>query len=275
MSKKRAIDPLKRLPRYPTANDIGGLARKIWKRPKFRVGLPSNTTEFIFSLGFSIPKKVKNHHLAFHSLLFDPKRSAWSRALNRSYKEARQGSQRVRDVSERMLFKVFAQALAILFEEARLSEGPYKGFIEGDAQAVLETAKRRRRPPDRARKTCAKRMAERYDSLLPEVKALLKFITCPAQRVKNTNVAQVVGEQFSQEWVKHVTEGIALQNLPLIAGHDNRTECLMELKCTARQLTVGIIFAEERQRNPKFDLQPNTILEEYLPLGRRLNEHSR
>src|SRR5580658_421120 len=119
--------PIQRFSRYPFATDIGEMAKKMWKRPKFRVEENANETEFIFRLKFNIPRKIKKKEVAFHALLCDPNRTPLRRALKQAYRDASYGSENAEDLCERALFRVFAGSLAILFKEANDSEGPYKG----------------------------------------------------------------------------------------------------------------------------------------------------
>ena len=67
-----------------------------------------------------------------------------------------------------------------------------------------------------------------------------------------------------------MTKGSALSNLPDIPAH-SREATLSSLAWTPRQLTVGIIWCEEQERDPSFSIQPNTLLNEYIPRGKKLN----
>jgi hypothetical protein len=83
-----------------------------------------------------------------------------------------------------------------------------------------------------------------------------------------------VEEKFPKPWIAHITRGEALQNLPEIPAHDTR-QTLNKLNCTPRQLAVGIVWAIENERGEQPSLNATTILEEYIPLGRKLQEKKR
>jgi hypothetical protein len=88
-------------------------------------------------------------------------------------------------------------------------------------------------------------------------------------------LSEAVEASFPEEWIGPVIKGNALTNLPIVPGHLNRAELLGSLKWTPRQLAVGIIWCEERRDDQTFAFQPSTILEDYLPLGRKLNRESK
>lgn len=274
-SKSQPTNPIPRFPRSPTAEYIGNLAKKIWKRPKFRVKQTSDSTEFIFSLTFNVIKKIKKRELASYYLLFDPKRTDLTKALVQAYKKSYSGSKKVRKLCEWALYKVFAESLGILFEEAGRTEGSYKGILRGDAKAVLAAAKRRR-PPDLKRKPYAMRLAKRYEELLPKMKELRAFVRDYPHRSDQQKLKDAVEARFLEEWISLVIGDCALTNLPVVPGHSNKAESLGALTWTPRQLAVGIIWCEEQCRDERlFDVQPNTILEVYLPLGRKANRESK
>jgi hypothetical protein len=277
--KKQASNPIQRFPRFRTAGDIGTLARKIWKHPKFRVKLTADSTKFIFSLRFNIRKKIKKKDPASYDLLFDPKRTSFCKAFIQAYREAYSGrNAKARDLCERALYKVFVDSLALLFEEADRTEGLYKGYkgnLSGDASVVRDAAKRKKRPPDLERKRCARRMSARYEELLPKVKELRRFVSDHPDCSDDTKLKVAVQAKYSDKWIESVTTGLALKHLPETSGHPNSTDSLGRLEWTPRQLTVAVIWCEERWRNPNFGAGPGTILEVYLPMGKRLNKASK
>jgi hypothetical protein len=276
---KQARNPIQRFPRYPTAGDIGNMAKRIWKRPKFKFRQTHDSTEFIFTLPFNVPKKIKKKAPALYYLLFDPKRTPFGKILVQAYRAAySERTNKARDLCDRALYKVFAESLAILFEEADRTEGLYKGYksnLLGDAAVVREAAKRKRRPPDSERRALAKRIAKRYGELFPKVKELWKFIRDSPLRFDESKLREAVEQSFPHEWIKELTKGIALENLPEIPGHPNATESLGKLEWSPRQLAVGIIWCEERRRSRNFSVRPNTMLDDYLPLGNKLNRNAR
>jgi hypothetical protein len=273
--KKQAKVPIQRFRRNPTASDVGELAKRIWKRPKFRVLQTSRATEFVFRLRFNIHKKIRKKQLASYLLLFKRygdrrNQKTLRRALKQAYRSGHYASVRLRDQADRVLFRVLVEALTILFEEAKQSP-PYKGFLTDDIKAVLEAAKRKRRPPDSERGPRAKRMAQRYNELLPKVRLLRQFVGGHAQRSNEVILREAVKRNFPDEWIQAVISGAALKSLPEIPGRSESNVTLGGLNWTPRQLTVGIIRCEEHERDSMFSVTPNTILEDYLPLGRKLN----
>lgn len=116
----------------------------------------------------------------------------------------------------------------------------------------------------------AKRVAARYTQLLPQINDLRGKPQGYPQLSDENLLKQAVEKEFPHEWARHVTQGIELSNLPDFPGHSRET-ALSGLKWTPRQLTVGVIWREERKRDPTFCLQPNTLLDEYIPKGNKLN----
>ncbi len=266
---------VKRWPRYPGAETTGNLAKKIWKRPRFRVKLTSDSTQFVFSLKYDLRKKIKKKNSALYHVLFDPKRTSLSEALIQAYGTAKSGQNKARDLCERALYKIFGESLAILFEEADRAQGLSNGILgyRGDASDVRQAAKRKQRPSDAERKICAKRIAKRYRGLFPEVKKLWRFVKLSPDRLEESRLRETVEKSFPYDWIELITKGAALQKFPETAGHYHSTDSLGKLKWTPRQLALGIIWCEERKRTPNFSVRPETMLKYYLPLGNKLNQN--
>jgi hypothetical protein len=263
-----------RFPRNPTAKDVGELAKQVWKVPVFHVKETSLTTTFVLKLNFSLTERIKSENETYHRLLFTTTGIPLYQALKQAYKDASYSSKTMPALFDGALFAMFRQSLKMLFEKAQTAQGLFKGHVEGNANSVLEESKRRR-SPDLERRSMARRMAKRREELFPRVKELHKFIKNRPERSDEARLKLAVETNFSDEWIKHVTQGNALHNLPRIPGHEDRTESLGGLKWTPLQLTVGIIMCEALERNPHFALDPNTVLEVYLPFGRKLNAKSK
>jgi hypothetical protein len=262
-------DGKRRFRRSPGPQDIGEVVKKIWKPPKFMIREKKNRTEFVFFIKFNIARKIKGVEPAVHRLLFGPGRPSFRRVVKQAWRRAYYGRERVRDLTERVLLATCVDALAALYEEADLPK-PLNARLSGGAEAVRNFAKRKRRPDSLQRKATAKRVAGRYAQLFPEVQALWKKLKSRPRTSDENSLKKVIEGEFCYTWIPHVVSGKALQNLPDIPAH-GRVESLNGMKWTPRQLTVGIIWCEERERNQTFTVQPNTLLEDYLPLGRKLN----
>lgn len=260
-----------RFPRYPNAADIARIAKQIWKKPRLTVKQKSGRTEFVFALDLDIAEKIRERQLASYMLLIHERKTSLKLALKKSYPKARYGSDRVPHLADRILFKVFVEALTILFEEANNIEGPYQGRLGEGGQKIRDLARRKQRPPDHERAEIARRMSTRYAELTPLVTQLKKFVRVNRTRFDEKALRVEVEKEFPTDWIKHVTRGDALKNLPEIPGHPTSTDSLSKLSWTPRQLSVAILLCEEKNRGSEFSIQPQTILESYLPLGRKLN----
>lgn len=266
---------IQRFGRYPDDINIASLAKQIWKKPKFSVKQEENYTDFNFRFKFSIPEKIREQELASYMLLFELNEMDWERALKMSYSKAYYGTDRVSQLAGSILYKTFVEALGILFEEANKPEGPYRGLLKGDAGTIRELAKRKRRPPVSERASAARRIAARYAELMPQVEAVRKYVRSHRGQFDESKLRVEVEKEFPFDWIKHATQGNALQHLPEIPGHPESTGSLKDLKWTPRQLTVGIIWCEETKRDPNFSVRPNTILDSYLSTGNKLNALSK
>jgi hypothetical protein len=265
-SPQQLIKRKERFPRYPTAKEIGELVKNIWERPTFDVRQTSKKTEFVFSLPFNLQRRIKTRGPAPYIFLFTGNRDALQAALPTAFERARYGKRdRVKNLIERALFKTVVEALTILFQEVEDTLGPYKCYIVGTSEDLSDAAKRKKRPLASEREVRACRCAKRYEQLLPQVKSLREFIR------KNRNEESLlmrVEEQFSQEWMREVIHGDALKRLPEITGHSGQDE--LTGLWTTRQLAIGILWCEESSKDPTLAISPNTILGEYIPLGKKL-----
>jgi hypothetical protein len=259
--KERSGERTRRFPRYPKADDIGELVKVFWERPKFSVRETSNKTEFVFTVAFNVRNRIRRRQLASYMLLFEENQNGLKPALLRAFETAIYGTDRVRDLTERALFRTLVEALGMLFQKANSCNERYRGVLDGTAATLLEAAKRKKRPPESERHSRASR-------LLPYVKSLRELVR---DNPNEKTLRKLIEEKFPFQWIREVTSGGALENLPEIPGHSGRARSLGGPHWTARQLAVGILWCEERRRDSGFNVRPKTILEDYIPLGRKIN----
>ena len=154
---------------------MGGVAKRIWKRAKFTVRQGHDRTEFIFFVNFNIARKIKKTELSVYLQLLGPQRSSFKKVLTQAWRRGLYGQERIRDLVDRLLFKIFSESLSALYEEANSLE-PYKGYLGDGREAVRKASKRTRRPTIVRFRNTAKRVANRYTELLPMVRELRETI---------------------------------------------------------------------------------------------------
>jgi len=248
--------------------DIGEAARTVWRKPQFSVADAKRSTEFKHSLDFSLSGRLREKRLATYQMLFATQQVNWKQELAEAYKVATYKSVPVRVVCDAALYQVFLQALQEVSRKAKRSGAKYTDFLGGEPIELMKSARRTRRPNWDARRQRAIRLARRYEQLkrpLHRLRALVKN-----QLHLGTSELQIlIGTKFKADLVKHIIRGVAFENLPDVHRNSKRPPSLENLEWTVRQLAVGIIKCEEDDRNETL-LSPNTILKDYLPLGRRL-----
>jgi hypothetical protein len=257
-----------RLPRIPTAKLAGKVTRDIWQSPEFSVRPIDGTTEFVNTLPFLIPEKVRELEPATFKMLFSSQRVDMKQHLEAAYSVAKYKGKPVCQLIPNALRKVIEVAMTEIFMKAKKSPDPYAKYLKGGRKAFAEEARARRVPQEALRNERAKRLARRSEKLTGPVIELREFVKAYPNRTNEAKLKLAVEKKFPTRWAKLVTRGKALQNLPAIAGYVRRAETLGALDWTARQLRIGIITCEESGVRPK--LGADTILGIYIPLGRKL-----
>ena len=103
---KKKTEQKRRFPRFPKGDDVGRVAKRIWKRTQFTVRQGQNLTEFIFFVDFNIPRKIKKTEPSVYLQLFGPERSSFKRVLKQAWRRGLYGQERIRDLVDRSLFTV-------------------------------------------------------------------------------------------------------------------------------------------------------------------------
>jgi hypothetical protein len=261
---------MKRFPRIPKSPDCGKVTRLIWKSPDFYVRPIDNSTEFVHRLGFLIPDRVREKQLASFMMLFSAQTIDICKELETAYRTATYKGMTVARLIDGALRSVLTEAMTEIFMKAKKSNDPFAKFMEGGREEFAAAARPRRLPQGEFRNQRAIRLAGLYEDLFPKVKQIHSWVVTNKDQSNEKELRKGLEEHFSWPWVAHITRGEALQNLPEIPGYSLTTETLGGLQWTVRQLTVGAIHRIEHQRRQLPSLNATTILEEYIPLGRKL-----
>jgi hypothetical protein len=261
----------RRFPRIPKSADVGKTARRAWKSPRFFVRPLKNVTEFVHQLPFNIPDRIRKKQLAIFMALFTTQTVDVGQELEAAYKKATYKGIPVRRLIRRALRKVFNDAIMVIFSKAKKSGDKYAKDLKGGRKSFAKAARPRRTPDTKFRNRRAMRLASLYEKISPSARQIRIFVQEHRGQQSEEDLRRLVEERFRSSWVRHITQGQALAHLPEIPGYE-RTATLGNLRWTARQLTVGIIWCIENKNKVQPQLSANTILEDYLPLGRQLLE---
>jgi len=142
--------------------------------------------------------------------------------------------------------------------------------MKGGRKTFAKAARPRRRPHTESRNQRAIQLARLYEALSPKVKQIHSWVVANVDQSNEQKLRDDLEKRVSWPWVADIVRGEALQNLPEIPGYSRTTDTLGGLEWTVRQLTVGIIKCIDNERQEYPSLSPNTILEHYIPLGRKL-----
>jgi hypothetical protein len=259
----------RRFTRIPKSKDVGRTVRRAWKSPKFFVRPLKNATEFVHELPFNIPDRIRDKQLASFMALFPTQTVDVRKELEAAYKKATYKGTPVRRLIRRALRKVFNDAIMVIFSKAKKSADPYAQYLKGGRESFAKAARPRRIPNTKVRNRRAVRLAKLYKKISPSARQILIFVQGHRDLHPEEDLRWLVEERFRSSWVRHITQGQALEHLPEIPGYE-RTATLGNLRWTARQLTIGTIWCIEDENKVQPQLSANTILEDYLPLGKKL-----
>jgi hypothetical protein len=267
--------PIKRFPRIPKSFDCGKVTRLVWQTPEFEVRQTDNSTEFVHRLGFLVPERVRTKQVATFTMLFSTQTIDIKSELEGAYARASYKGIPVARLVDTALRSVLTEALSEIFMKAKKSKDPHAKYMKGGRKTFAKAARPRRLPKTEFRNQRAIRLARLYERLVPQVKQIYSWVAALDDRTNESELREKLEERFSWPWIAHVTRGEALQNLPEIPGYSRTTDTLGGLEWTVRQLTVGVICCIEHRRRALPSLNATTILEEYIPLGRKLLKKSR
>jgi hypothetical protein len=264
----------RRFPRIPTASDSGELTRLIWQIPAFSVQEIDNGTEFVHRLPFLIAEKIRRKRVGIFTMFFRSQDVNVGEELERAYRKTKYKGTAVNQLIDRALRSVLNEAMAEIFMKAKHSTDLHARYMLGGKEAFAKAARPRRLPDKNRKEQRAIRIARQYEKLFPMVVRIKLSINTYLEKgsgIKNEEkLCAYLKERFPQPWATFVISGAVLQMLPEIPGHQKSVDTLIGMAWTVRQLTVGIIKCLEDERKEGPFLSANTIMEDYLPLGRKL-----
>jgi hypothetical protein len=261
----------KRFPRYARGEDVAKALERIWRLPHFTVHADRKSTDFIFQLPFSIPKRLERRNLAVYSRLFPNGKSGWANVLVNAYRTTRDKGKPVKSRIGLLLKKVLVEAAALLLDKHKEAFQQDQAMLV-EAQESLRKGVIKTGPAinEHKRTKTSIRLAKRYNELLPQVKEIRKFVKQRESSLKDSDLRAALERSFQYPWIKFIKNGCALNNLLPIPGHDSRIQTISTKQWTARQLSVGIIVCEELVTRPEARLGPTTVYEKYILRGEKL-----
>jgi hypothetical protein len=269
----------RRFTRITTAVDSGRVTSMIWRSPEFSVGEIDKSTVFVHRLPFLIPEKIRRKQIGTYTMLFSSQQVDMADELEKAYPNTKYRGIPVGRLIDRALRSVLNKAMAEIFMKAKNSNDPYAKYMKGDRKVFAKAARPQRLPQKKRMEKRAIRLARQYETLSPTIvkirRSIQEFSSKPENGGNEEKLIEDLKRWFSEPWIPLVVSGVALQNLPEIPGYGKNAETLIGLDWTARQLTVGIIKCIEDKRKEQPSLNANTIMEDYLPLGRKLLKERR
>ena len=264
----------RRFPRIPTAIDAGKTTGLIWRSTDFSVREVDNSTEFIHRLPFLIPDKIRSKQIGTFTMLFRSQSINVGEELEKAYPKTTYKGILVSQLIDRALRSVLNKTMAEIFMKAKESNDPHAKYLRGDRKAFAKAGKLKRPAQTKRIEKRAIRLASRYETILPTVVnirgSIQEFNIEPKNVGDEAKLIRVLQKKFRKPWVAVLVSGLPLKNLPEIPGYGKSADTLNGLDWTNRQLTIGIVKCIEDKRGEQPSLSANTIMEDYLPLGRRL-----
>jgi hypothetical protein len=249
-----------RVPHLPTGVNVADLAKSVWRTPEFTVTEVDGITSFVFSV--SLRDKMRSHNEPIYRSLFESQGPAWTTALAKAYSSARSGKTKtVARHIDTLLYTVFRGALQILMEDAKVLAGNYdeplrtafKASIDKETKDLESQAHRTK---GRKRIGCIDmtrpiRLAERYATLKPLVSELKHFVE--ELKVSGVHTEETLRDRVrsifkEHDWVNHVLDGCAFQEVPPNTRDMPPARSDLDGKWAPSQLTYGIISCEERKQ---------------------------
>src|ERR1700722_7241055 len=185
----KSADPEQRYPRIADSKHVGKLTFKMWRSLTFEIREVADATEFVHSLPFLLPKKLKKlDHAAFCTLFVDQEVNVKA-MIEKAYQESKYKGKLVRSLLDSILRRVFQNAMADIFTKAKTSGGRHASLIKGDKRSFAKYA-RPRRTRDANRRSLAVLFARRYAIVKPEVVRLRKFVKGFDQQKDNSVLKQ-------------------------------------------------------------------------------------
>jgi hypothetical protein len=251
--------------------------RALQKRPHLQIKKHRDSLDFIFKFEGSVTRALREDHPRLYRILFEPRtKRSWTNTLMLAYHG--NGSERdKKSVKQWLRFwlnRIFVNAFDVLLDRA-ISENLSKedrAYLEKQVEIHKNLLRRKSGPrkSKRRQKEDAIRLARRHLRLVPQVRSLKAFVL--RQQTDDERVLREAAEKtFRFQWLRHVTQGAALQHLPTINNDPTTTRSHLNGGWSAWQLSVGIIYCEEEVLKGRTTLQPNTIYK-YINRGNILSK---
>ena len=242
--------PKRRFPRLPIGKATAELGQQIWASPNFSANVINGTTQFIFSV--PIQSACQKLALRKYEILFQDKKNKWIGALEKAHRDAQIKKETCIKYIDVGLYKLFSEALLILSQDTEGFTDDYTEVMREQTIRFREASPRlrgRKSTPDRA-----KRLAKRFDILLPRIQALRKLVDS-LKRIGidgEEALREKVEKTFKDDWISFIVTGAAFETLPNDSSHDGRDiSSTLGGNWAAWQLTVGVIRYEEVARTDR------------------------
>jgi hypothetical protein len=245
------------------------------KRPHLRIEKHRNSLDFVFKFEGSVTRALREERPQLYRILFEPRKNkSWTDVLMHAYHKEASGQDKktVKLWLRFWLNRIFVNAFDVLLSNA-ISENlsnEDRNYVETEIAFHKNLLKRKSGPRKSLlrREQDAIRFARRHSQLVPQVSLLKAFVL--KQKMDDDKVlGRAVEKEFQFDWLPYVTQGEALQRLPMINNDPNTQRSRIRGKWSSWQLSVGILYCEESALNSKRHLGSNTIYK-YVLLGKKL-----
>jgi hypothetical protein len=274
-----------RFPSLPKGYRVSELAKAAWQKPSFSATEADGITTFAF--GVPLRDTLRSLDKNVYRSLFESGGPPWTAALETAYSSAHSGEKTAAEYIDTVLYTVFLEALKILIKDAKSLSTKYKEpyrtefeqSIEADVTDFTEKSPREsgRRRNKRKDDETAIRLSERYKHLKPLVDNLRKLINkLRHDGIGDENMlhAELASAMTEYDWIRHVTSGMAFEELPPKAGYTAPVRSSLGKEWASWQLTVGIIRCEEAETTDRRHKPGVITIYRRIMRGRKLLKQS-
>lgn len=249
---------------------MGDLVRRTLKKPHLRVVQHRESLDFIFTREGSFPSALRKENPSLYRCLFKSrKKGDWTDLLVKGYGSrvaSGKGQKSVRLSLRLWLNRLFLNALDSLVSNAVSKGTPYKGDIKQEVEAFKAFLTRKPGPhrAPRRQEQDAIRFAKRYEELKPQARKLKAFVKQQNNQDEKA-LARAAEKALPSKWLSYITQDDALQHLPTINNNPETRSSTLNGKWMAWQLSVAVIYCEEKVSSGRITRGPDTI---YKYIGR-------
>jgi hypothetical protein len=234
----------KRFPRLPKGQEVATLAQLVWTQPEFELRLTKKQmTEFVFRI--PAPGDLRKEQPALYRVLLGPKGADWGRALSVAYWKSKSGKKSVREYINILLYRVFNDALKMLFEQTWNVDEKYADIAGQELKTYQKKARRSSGPQISLKQ--AVWMAQRYDELLPQLRDLRVSLKKRADKLSNEIVVKEIEQTLPYDLLRR-----ALGKLLHTSERRIGPEHLTSPRVTPRQIALAVIECELEDRHQRF-----------------------